>query len=67
MAKAILGHTRGPDPRVLYEVHRLRQRVRDLEAELIRLRADNDALAAETPQDMTGVVAPTGFEPALPP
>jgi hypothetical protein len=67
MAKAILGHTRGPDPRVLYEMHRLRQRVRDLEAELVRLRADNDALAAETRQDMTGVVAPTGFEPALPP
>jgi hypothetical protein len=64
MAKAILGHTRGPDPRVLYEMHRLRQRVRDLEAELVRLRADHDALTTEAKQD---VVAPTGFEPALPP
>jgi hypothetical protein len=30
------------------EMRRLQQRIRDLEAELIRLQAHNDALAAQT-------------------
>jgi hypothetical protein len=52
MAKALLGHVGGPDPRLLAEVAVLRRRVRDLEAELLRLRAENDALAAAaTPAD----------------
>ena len=46
MAKALLGHLGGPDPRLLAEVATLRRRVRDLEAEMLRLRAENDALAA---------------------
>jgi hypothetical protein len=46
MAKALLGHLGGPDPRLLSEVATLRRRVRDLEAEMLRLRAENDALAA---------------------
>ncbi|MDH4160886.1 MAG: hypothetical protein OEV62_11555 [Actinomycetota bacterium] len=46
MAKALLGHVGGPDPRLLAEVAMLRRRVRDLENELLRLRAENDALAA---------------------
>jgi len=46
MAKALLGHVGGPDPRLLAEVAVLRRRVRDLENELLRLRAENDALAA---------------------
>jgi hypothetical protein len=52
MAKAILGHTGGPDPRVLSEMRRLRKRLNDLEAELVRLRAENDALTAEARQDV---------------
>ena len=52
MAKALLGHVGGPDPRLLAEVAMLRRRVRDLEAELLRLRAENDVLAAAaTPED----------------
>jgi hypothetical protein len=52
MAKALLGYVGGPDPRLLAEVAVLRRRVRDLEAELLRLRAENDALAAAvTPDD----------------
>jgi hypothetical protein len=43
MAKALIGHVGGPDPRTLMEVRRLRERVRTLEAELLRLRAENDA------------------------
>jgi hypothetical protein len=46
MAKALLGHVGGPDPRMISEMRRLQQRVRDLEAELMRLQEKNDALAA---------------------
>ncbi|MEW9534670.1 hypothetical protein [Microbispora sp. NPDC049125] len=48
MAKALLGHVGGPDPRMISEMRRLQQRIRDLEAELNRLQAQNDALAAQT-------------------
>ena len=47
MAKALFGHVGGPDPRMLSEMRRLQQRVRDLEAELVRLQEENDALAVE--------------------
>jgi len=47
MAKALFGHVGGPDPRMLSEMRRLQQRVRDLEAELTRLQVQNDALAQE--------------------
>lgn len=46
MAKALLGHLGGPDPRLLADMRRLQRRVRDLESELLRLRAENDALGA---------------------
>ena len=48
MAKALFGHVGGPDPRMVSEMRRLQQRIRDLEAELIRLQAQNDPLAAQT-------------------
>jgi len=46
MSKALFGHVGGPDPRMISEMRRLQQRVRDLEAELVRLQEENDALAA---------------------
>ena len=46
MAKALFGHVGGHDPRMVLEVRRLQTRVRELESELLRLRAENDALAA---------------------
>jgi hypothetical protein len=46
MAKALLGHVSRPDPLLLSDMRRLRRRVRDLEAEIARLRDDNDALTA---------------------
>jgi hypothetical protein len=46
MAKALFGHVGGSDPRIVSEMRRLQQRVRDLEAELVRLQEENDALAA---------------------
>ncbi|TAL21112.1 MAG: hypothetical protein EPN99_08180 [Frankiales bacterium] len=46
MAKALLGHVGGADLRLVDEVRRLRSRVRDLEAELARVTAANEALVA---------------------
>ena len=63
MAKALYGHVGGPDPRMVSEVRRLQQRVRDLEAELVRLQAQNDAIAAQVREDMLTIEADR--EPAL--
>jgi hypothetical protein len=52
MAKALIGHVGGPDPRMVSEVRRLQQRVRDLETALSRLQEENDVLAAEVGQDL---------------
>ena len=52
MAKALLGHVGGPDLRIVNEMRRLQQRVRDLEAELDRLQEEKDALALEVDHDM---------------
>src|SRR3954467_12942268 len=46
MAKALLGYVGGSAPRLLAEMRRLQQRVQDLESELVRIQAENDALAA---------------------
>ena len=50
MAKALLGYMSSSDPRALArltaENRRLRQRVADLEAHVLRLQAENDTLAA---------------------
>jgi hypothetical protein len=43
MAKALFGHVGGPDPRMVSEMRRLQQRVRDL----VRLQEENDALNVE--------------------
>lgn len=52
MAKALLGHVGGPDPRLVSEMRRLQQRVRDLEAELVRLQDENDVLVASVGHDL---------------
>jgi hypothetical protein len=46
MAKALLGYVGGSDPRLLAEMRRLQQRVQDLESELVRMQAENDALSS---------------------
>ena len=63
MAKALLGYLGGPDPVVLAEIARLRGRVRDLEAEVDRLHAVNDALTAGLAEDQ--VLSVGDREPAL--
>ena len=62
MAKALYGHVgSAPDKRMLDEVTRLRARVRDPEIEVMRLRAENDRLAAAFETDELLRIA----EPAL--
>ncbi len=52
MAKALFGHVGvGNDLRLVDEVRRLRTRVTDLENELARLQATNDALMASVTVD----------------
>lgn len=53
MAKALLGHVRGPDQRVAAELRRLRQRVGDLEAQLARLQEEREALATASARSVT--------------
>ncbi|MFX4291401.1 hypothetical protein [Streptomyces bohaiensis] len=68
MAKALLGYVGGPDPRVLAEMRRLQQRVQDLETQLIRVQAENDALAAAVTRHSDAVLESIDVhsaEPAL--
>ncbi len=44
MAKALYGHVGGPDEQILAQLAALRARVRDLQDEVARLSAANDAL-----------------------
>jgi hypothetical protein len=64
MAKALLGHVGGPDPRMVAEMRRLQQRVRDLEAELVRLQTENDTLATVADNEVMALSA-NDREPAL--
>ncbi|CAL9573630.1 hypothetical protein ACH4LN_15540 [Streptomyces albus] len=66
MAKALLGYVGGSDPRVLAEMRRLQQRVQDLESELVRMQAENDALSAAARRDSVFEdIDVTPAEPAL--
>ncbi|WP_018655285.1 hypothetical protein [Actinomadura flavalba] len=64
MAKALLGHVGGPDPRMVAEMRRLQRRVRELESELSRLQDENDALATAAGDDVLSL-AVKDREPAL--
>jgi hypothetical protein len=63
MAKALLGHIGGADPRILAELAVLRRRVSDLESEVLRLRAQNEALSVVSEELLTLDV--TSVEAAL--
>jgi hypothetical protein len=72
MAKALFGHVGlGPDVRVISEMRRLRERVRDLEHEVARLEAANAALrnGLQVDDDMLTLSVPDTVseqvEPAL--
>lgn len=65
MAKALYGHVGGPDPRMVSEVRRLQRRVRDLEDELIRVKRENDELAASLSHEELLTLTEQHAEPAL--
>jgi hypothetical protein len=59
MAKALYGHVgSAPDRRLLDEVTNLRAKVRALENEVVRLRADNDRLAAAAESELLHLPEP---------
>jgi hypothetical protein len=58
MAKALVGFV-GGDPRLLDDNQRLRRRIAELEALVLRLQAENDALAAQLHKDDLLVVPDT--------
>jgi hypothetical protein len=62
MAKALMGYV-GADSRVRDDNQRLRRRVADLEAVVLRLQAENDALAAQLQEELL-VVPDTVPSPA---
>jgi uncharacterized protein YlxW (UPF0749 family) len=64
MAKALLGHIGGPDPRLVSEVRRLQKRVSELEAHVMRLQSENDSLSAAV-HDGQLLTIETQHEPAL--
>jgi hypothetical protein len=56
MAKALLGHVGSSvDLRMASEIKRLRDRVRELEGEVVRLRAENAELTNIVPMDAAHV------------
>jgi uncharacterized small protein (DUF1192 family) len=65
MAKALFGHVGGPDLRLLDEVRRLRTRVTELEAELARVTAANEALVASVHVEDDIRLLTLNDEPAL--
>jgi hypothetical protein len=50
MAKALLGYVGNSNPRLSDENLRLRRRIADLEAVVLRLQAENDSLVAAAHQ-----------------
>jgi len=65
MAKALLGYVGGTDPRLIAEMRRLQQRVQDLESELVRIQAENDALVSSHEESLLGSIDVPQAEPAL--
>jgi hypothetical protein len=66
MAKALLGHVGpAPDFRLVADVRRLQARVCELEAEVARLRAVNEALTSHVTVSDDLLLAVSNPEPAL--
>ena len=67
MAKALVGYMNRTDPRVVAQLmgenRRLRERVADLEAAVLRLQAENDALAADLTAEQL-LTVPEQMQPA---
>ena len=63
MAKALIGYVGGPTASQVREVALLRRRVADLEAEVLRLKAENDGLQAAVADRRDQLTASDILEP----
>lgn len=57
MAKALIGYVGGPTSDQLRETARMRRRIADLEAEVLRLKIENDGLLAAVREHIEPVTA----------
>ena len=68
MAKALLGYMSNTDPRVVAQLtaesRRLRQRVADLEAQILRLQSENESLAAALQREPLLTLDESRMQPA---
>ncbi|RYJ03443.1 MAG: hypothetical protein EON52_17860 [Actinomycetales bacterium] len=64
MAKALIGYVGGPTPDQIHETARLRRRVADLEAEVLRLKIENDGLLKTLSERVDQVTAGALLEAA---
>jgi hypothetical protein len=62
MAKALIGFVGGPTPDQLRETARLRQRISDLESEVLRLKTENDGLLKTLSERVDHVTADSLLE-----
>ncbi|MFT4298138.1 MAG: hypothetical protein QM597_00655 [Aeromicrobium sp.] len=63
MAKALVGYLGGPTPAQLHQSALLKRRVADLEAEVERLKTENDGLLAALHERVESVTAADLLEP----
>lgn len=63
MAKALIGYVGGPTADQLRETARLRQRIADLESEVLRLKIENDGLLKTLSERVDHVTADGLLEP----
>jgi hypothetical protein len=63
MAKALIGFVGGPTSDQLRETARLHQRISDLEAEVLRLKIENDGLLKTLSERVDHVTAGSILEP----
>ncbi len=63
MAKALIGFVGGPTSDQLRETARLRQRISDLESQVLRLKIENDGLLKTLSERVDHVTADSLLEP----
>ncbi len=63
MAKALIGFVGGPTSDQVRETARMRRRIADLEAEVLRLKVENDGLLAAVREHIEPVTAGDLLEP----
>ena len=66
MAKALYGYIGGPAPQQVEETARLRRRISDLEAEVSRLKVENDGLLKTLSESVEHVTASSVLESVAP-